>query len=318
MSVYATTQAPGSKPTMTKSASATDGQNLRAPASHRHRKSVSTGGGRAWSDAEEAYLIETREHKMPYKHIASQLKKTELACRLHYHQLSFGSKSRRQPSMSPYERQSIPPEEERVEALAPQKHLPSFSPPSSPPDTMEYYSMDPSKAPQSHKPILPKPVPSNHRRGQGTKPLRLVTEDVDHYQEKAQYVDIARLDRIYDEHRLHFWSTIARSYGCNLSPAALEEAWYRAHGMSGSRFPPTPRGSPSAASTAVSSATPYSAMSAIDTSKGFTPVNPTDYFTPKQTSTRNNSFSVSSLLTEDKEVRLSPSREKKLEDVEMS
>lgn len=48
---------------------------------------------------------------MPYKHIAAQLKKTELACRLHYHQLSFGSKARRQASVSSYgsmERASAP------------------------------------------------------------------------------------------------------------------------------------------------------------------------------------------------------------------
>jgi hypothetical protein len=33
--------------------------------------------------------------KMPYKHIAAHLKKTELACRLHYHQLSHGSNRRK-------------------------------------------------------------------------------------------------------------------------------------------------------------------------------------------------------------------------------
>ncbi len=39
--------------------------------------------------------------KMPYKHIAAYLKKTELACRLHYHQLSHGSNRRkRTTSMS--------------------------------------------------------------------------------------------------------------------------------------------------------------------------------------------------------------------------
>src|SRR5271155_4079965 len=32
---------------------------------------------------------------MPYKHIATHLKKTELACRLHYHQLSHGSNRRK-------------------------------------------------------------------------------------------------------------------------------------------------------------------------------------------------------------------------------
>ncbi|KAL8343122.1 hypothetical protein RB598_004461 [Gaeumannomyces tritici] len=59
------------------------------------RKTASTGGGRAWSEDEEVYLLQTRLQKMPYKHIAAHLKKTELACRLHYHQLSHGSNRRK-------------------------------------------------------------------------------------------------------------------------------------------------------------------------------------------------------------------------------
>src|SRR3954470_5708001 len=43
----------------------------------------------------ENYLLQTRMQKMPYKHIAAHLKKTELACRLHYHQLSHGSNRRK-------------------------------------------------------------------------------------------------------------------------------------------------------------------------------------------------------------------------------
>ncbi|KAL2189228.1 hypothetical protein L209DRAFT_681454 [Thermothelomyces heterothallicus CBS 203.75] len=62
---------------------------------NKNRKAASTGGGRAWSEDEEAYLLRTRMQKMPYKHIAAHLKKTELACRLHYHQLSHGSNRRR-------------------------------------------------------------------------------------------------------------------------------------------------------------------------------------------------------------------------------
>ncbi|KAH7041594.1 uncharacterized protein B0I36DRAFT_234396 [Microdochium trichocladiopsis] len=62
---------------------------------HKQRKTASTGGGRAWSEDEEVYLLQTRLQKMPYKHIAAHLKKTELACRLHYHQLSHGSNRRR-------------------------------------------------------------------------------------------------------------------------------------------------------------------------------------------------------------------------------
>ncbi|KAF4968289.1 hypothetical protein FZEAL_10404 [Fusarium zealandicum] len=64
------------------------------------RKASSTGGGRAWSDEEESYLIQTRLQKMPYKYIAAHLKKTELACRLHYHQLSHGSNRRNKRAAS--------------------------------------------------------------------------------------------------------------------------------------------------------------------------------------------------------------------------
>ncbi|KAB2574588.1 hypothetical protein BFW01_g6453 [Lasiodiplodia theobromae] len=58
-------------------------------------RKMSTGGNRSWSEEEEAYLLQTRMQKMPYKHIAQHLKKTELACRLHYHQLSHGSHRRK-------------------------------------------------------------------------------------------------------------------------------------------------------------------------------------------------------------------------------
>ncbi|KAG5950440.1 hypothetical protein E4U53_005063 [Claviceps sorghi] len=66
----------------------------------RDRKSPSTGSGRAWNENEEAYLLHSRLNKMPYKHIAAHLNKTELACRLHYHQLSRGS-TRRKRDVSP-------------------------------------------------------------------------------------------------------------------------------------------------------------------------------------------------------------------------
>ncbi|KAH8657262.1 hypothetical protein BGZ61DRAFT_500086 [Ilyonectria robusta] len=61
----------------------------------RTRKASSTCDGRAWSEDEEQYLLQTRLQKMPYKYIAAHLKKTELACRVHYHQLSHGSNLRK-------------------------------------------------------------------------------------------------------------------------------------------------------------------------------------------------------------------------------
>lgn len=290
---------------------------------------------------------------MPYKHIASQLKKTELACRLHYHQLSFGSKARRHSHapMNPYDRSSAPPPA-RSRGKTPQRPLPSFSPPASPPgETTDYSPSETSsqqQTPQSHnKPILPKPVSNTtttmtttHPSTNDThSPLRLVTQDVDRLQTR-QYVDMVKLDAIYDAHRLHFWSTIARTYGCNLSPATLEEAWRRAHGPSSgtSRFPPTPRGSPQVSSSSnnmLSSAVETVASSSSGGGKGgFTPINnnsnqssnPKDDHnhnnTTKATTTtaaaprHNSSFAISSLLTEDREVR-SPREKKPEEDVEM-
>ena len=151
--------------------------------------------------------------------------------------------------------------------------------------------------------------------------LRLVTDDV----KDRQYVDINRLDRIYDGHRLHFWSRIASDYGGNLSPAMLEETWRRAHSISNSNFPPTPRGSPQSSHTQPSIlTTPFSAMTDPGAGKGFTPVNQRESSQPPPRSaypastcslSKHSSFAISSLLTENKEVR-SPSRERKLEDVQ--
>ncbi|KAK8240774.1 hypothetical protein HDK90DRAFT_195370 [Phyllosticta capitalensis] len=68
--------------------------DMENPSLLRSRK-MSTGGNRSWSEEEETYLLQTRMQKMPYKHIAQHLKKTELACRLHFHQLSHGSHRRK-------------------------------------------------------------------------------------------------------------------------------------------------------------------------------------------------------------------------------
>ena len=267
---------------------------------------------------------------MPYKHIASQLKKTELACRLHYHQLSFGSKARRASGVRTFERSSAPPSEKRrkSDTPIPQRQLPAYSPPESPPQLEEESLNDASRVPQcQNKPLLPRPIPSiQQRTPSASQPLRLITKDMDSFHER-HCVDVTRLDRLYESHRLHFWSTVARSYGCNLSPAVLEEAWCRAHGMNGSKFPPTPRGSPKASPSScqvpfssLSKMAPYTAApsSAITDSpgKGFTPINYCPEDSHKPVSTRTSSFSVSSLLTEDKDVR-SPSRERKA-DIEMT
>ncbi|KIX07969.1 uncharacterized protein Z518_02623 [Rhinocladiella mackenziei CBS 650.93] len=50
---------------------------------------------RCWTDEEESFLFRSRNQKLPYKHIASRLEKSELACRLHYHHMTVGRKGHR-------------------------------------------------------------------------------------------------------------------------------------------------------------------------------------------------------------------------------
>ncbi|KAL8705375.1 MAG: hypothetical protein Q9201_001494 [Fulgogasparrea decipioides] len=281
-----------------------------------HRKSISTGGGRAWSHEEENYLIETRMHKMPYKHIATTLKKTELACRLHYHQLSFGTKRRRRTasvaSVSYTSSPITPAEGTRQENQQQQYPLPSIS---------TYANLEPPKdtaqslfrSPQTHIPILPKPKFSRPALP-STRGLRLITEGLPAEGvepcEKKSVVDTARLDKIYKAHKQVFWSKIARDYGSNVSPTTLEQAWCKAHDGNSSKLPPTPSDSPDESSRIDSSPSvgvPFSAVA--EYSQGFTCIN-NPIAVPKSAVAvpfaRKGSFAISSLLTEDKEVR-SPS-----------
>ncbi|KAL8821920.1 MAG: hypothetical protein Q9223_000150 [Gallowayella weberi] len=299
-------------------------RELESPNTKQHRKSISTGGGRAWSQEEvrysfspklttptmtqENYLIETRMHKMPYKHIATTLKKTELACRLHYHQLSFGSKRRRRTasvsSFASCADSPVTPAKGRRREI-PQQSLPSLSWLATPIETPNETTQEVFKSPQSRIPILPRPI-SSRPAPSSTRGLRLITEGIEQY--KKAVVDTARLDKIYDAHRLHFWSMIARSYGGNHSPTALEQAWCKAYSIDGSNLPPTPTASPDESSKPVSSllGAPFSAVA--EYSKGFTSINTTSVPMSAVAAPhgRSGSFAIASLLTEDKEVR-SPS-----------
>lgn len=231
---------------------------------------------------------------MPYKHIAAHLKKTELACRLHYHQLSQGNKRHRRSSsssVSPTAQSPTSPPRTMIDMQ--QRQLPPFNPS---PDSDQGSRCPESfpSSPQNHVPILPKPIPSPQRAGQQIKGLRLITEDIEHFQD-PKVIDMVKLNRIYITHRTQFWSMVATTYGSNVSPSALEEAWRTEYMNSRTSFPPTPCGSP------VISKAPSSVLSPSSNSaaKGFTPIN------SPQTSMRSAtcSFAISSLLTEDKEVR---------------
>lgn len=261
---------------------------------------------------QEAYLIETRTHKMPYKHIAAHLKKTELACRLHYHQLSYGNKRPRHhapsSSVGSIEHRSGSPSGRAHDDLQ-QRPLPAFHPPSSP-DRFGQPSDPLSASSPNHVPILPKPIPSAQRASHHTKSLRLITEDMGS-PEKRQVIDMQRLNRIYNAHRIHFWSMVAQSYGSNVSPSALEDAWRREQVTTcRADFPPTPCGSPESAKPASSILSgPFG--SAADHGKGFTPINTPQSTISTPSTIERGTFAISSLLTEDKEVR-SPPHEKRM------
>ena len=309
-----------------------DSSNLRAPV-QRNRKSASTGGGRAWSDQEviafayrshvtftynilqEAYLIETRNQKMPYKHIAVHLKKTELACRLHYHQLSYGNKTRRRTvSVSSFGSTEWPSPSSLDRRMhgTPQRQLPAFSLPSTP-ETYAPTMNSQSTSPQNHIPILPKPHPISPEPVKQIKALRLITDDVKQFKER-QVIDTARLNQIYDAHRVQFWSMIALNYGCNLSPATLEEAWRHSQGAFQSNLPPTPCTSPR--SPEAPSIPRISATTVAEHGTGFTPINTPRSSVSAPSAADKGTFSISFLLTADKEVR-SPSQDKKLRDLDM-
>lgn len=265
--------------------------------------------------------METRMHKMPYKHIAAQLKKTELACRLHYHQISFGGKRRRRGvsvcSSASHDRRgsSIPPfDTAETRESTPQRQLPAYSPPHSP--ESNYSRSNSVSAPYNHIPILPKPIlsaPATQRPAEQYKALRLITSDIDSFSSTPvqPHIDMARLDKIYDAHRLHFWSMIASSYGCNLSPAVLEDAWRRHHlGSRAANFPPTPSTSPETSSVQMPQfGAPFSAVEKYP--NGFTSVNngmgsgtASGY---ARSAVERSGLAISSLLTEDKEIRSPPS-----------
>lgn len=240
----------------------------------KNRKAILTGGGRAWSEDEvrrsckpprtrstqadthtqqEAYLVQTRLQKMPYKHIAAHLKKTELACRLHYHQLTHGSGRRkrassvssasdRSPELAAAMPVSLGSSHRRTESYG------STSGSSAAGDIQLPRIMDSCGSPILPA-ILPKPVAyssgfhssrylprmheelghlSHYRSNYTTPPPpadRMPLSLPSTAAHTPAHVDLVRLQAVYDAHRDAFWHAIASEYGANASPAVLETAW---------------------------------------------------------------------------------------------
>lgn len=175
---------------------------------------------------------------MPYKHIAAHLKKTELACRLHYHQLSHGTNRRKRAAsisscssgrspLTPDQRMS--PDVEVAASLA----TPELSPVE--PQSSQLWNIredcpkfsnpfGSNSPPMSQKPLLPKPVSTMpHHARAINKSLRLDCRT--NIGQSRPIINKQRLREVYDAHRSSFWKMIAADYGEDIHPAVLEEAW---------------------------------------------------------------------------------------------
>ena len=250
----------------------------------------------------ENYLIETRQHKMPYKHIAAHLQKTELACRLHYHQLSFGTKRRRRTSSVSSARSVCSTNSADVCAIPQQQQrpLPALSPPDSPESTPRGSTR--SSSPHNPVPILPKPIAGPQPILQPTNALRLITQDIERFEERSR-INKDRLAQIYDAHRNHFWAMIARDYGDNVSADVLEDVWRRSFGGSNSHYPPTPPNRSPSSPKVQLVRTLEPPFSEGPLPSVFNPINlPRSVQSASNVPTRN-SFAISSLLTENRDVR---------------
>lgn len=248
------------------------------PSSLRARK-MSAGGNRSWSEEEENYLLQTRMQKMPYKHIAAHLKKTELACRLHFHQLSHGSHRRKRTSSVSSATSCSSGGQSSGYAMnidhdaysQSSRHSSPMSYNGSPHIRASSVTASPGRA--QHKILLPKPRTLTPRGSpEPYNALRINTE-VAH---QPKVVDTDRLRSIYEARRNQFWATIAADYGADVSPAQLEEIWR--HGSNGVR-PPTPDASPDGSIMSNPTLKPspfpsYASPASSEPAKHYSPLNP--------------------------------------------
>jgi len=213
------------------------------------------------------YLLRTRNDKMPYKHIAAHLHKTELACRLHYHQMAYGN-ARRKRTISISSAGSSPRLNARSGLCSvtpiqesPTRSCRNISPPSPPRSVVDgpvykrsrqdLHQFDPSDRASGgptgvgQKTLLPAPADLN-------RSLRLDTTFVTPRpvcQNEHDKIDFARLCALYRDRRQGFWSSIASQYSPegHFSASQLESAFlaeYANNPILRAFMPPTPDSTP--------------------------------------------------------------------------
>ncbi|KAL7270793.1 hypothetical protein RUND412_006493 [Rhizina undulata] len=206
------------------------------PASKKGRKGSAAGGGKAWTEDEEVYLLQMRLERVAYKKIASHLDKTELACRLHYHQLSHGGNRRKRnnsmsstssssPVASPFSESPV----DKVRSSTPN----NFSPVNA---TGAIQKVGSSIAPKTKgKPLLPKPLDNSSSRKQTPAKVKKLRVNC-----CPENIDKERLIRIVEAAQDRFWETVANQYGGSIDPEYLQKYWQKGF----TSTPPTPAISP--------------------------------------------------------------------------
>jgi hypothetical protein len=203
---------------------------------------------------QEEYLIHARSRATPYRQIAIHLHKTELACRLHYHQMTFGAHRRQSSVTSNWacsERSHSPrsvgdgslsgqatPAVTFSSSPSPSSHFSSspaststksYTSPASSVDT-EWSSPRPYQQPQAGKETYNKGIGLTW---QHAAPPMLAPSNT-----LSSSPDLGRLLYDYADNNRAFWSNVANQF--SQSPAELEAAFHAALGGQSSSMSPKP------------------------------------------------------------------------------
>jgi len=192
--------------------------------------------------------LQMRLQKVAYKKIATHLDKTELACRLHYHQLSHGGNRRKRTnslSSNSSDKSATSPAQTPLDPSRARSSTPSHISPSG--AVQKLSSSTPSKI--KGKPLLPKPAdgstPGRKQSPAKSKQLRVNCD--------TGSIDREKLQQIIEAQHKQFWPNVAAEYGGPYTPEYLEQCWR--NGLKSG--PPTPAISPqSKAGSPISSCPP--------------------------------------------------------------
>ena len=143
---------------------------------------------------------------MPYKQIAAHLRKTELACRLHYHQVCHSSNRNKTKSIS------------------------SASSPESPMFGEQYHGNrdSPITSPEPSTPYSAMRSPHQTSRQYALSKHMSNTRDAKHLHldlHSRSTVDMEKLGSIYEHYKGAFWKLIGAEYGDGADAATLERSW---------------------------------------------------------------------------------------------